>query len=302
MSLIVTGNFAQDLKPFVGKFLNTAEMDAPSTYDKVFEVVKGKGRYLQDVQTRGFGLAAVKPEGSAFETDDMSQLWIKVYEQVVYGIGFNVTWESMRDGNVLDVAKRGAQEARRSMLQTRENVLWNHFNRAFNSTYTGGDGVCLGSASHPTYAAGNQTNMPSTACDLSELALEQAAIDIKNFKNERGLKDFIRPKRLIIPVDLTYEATRILKSELRSGVQANDTNALRLTGTIPEVIDSVYLSDSDAWFVQTTASDGLKYIEDLGITLADDVEFSTMNAVYRAIMRFDSGWSNWRQVYCSAGA
>jgi hypothetical protein len=53
----------------------------------------------------------------------------------------------------------------------------------FNTSYVGGDGKPLFSASHPT-ANGTQSNL-LTAADLSEAALEDAVTNITNAKQQR---------------------------------------------------------------------------------------------------------------------
>lgn len=301
MANVMTGSFAMNLKPFVGKFLDDAAPDSPTVYDKIYEKVQADGRYLTDVQTFGFGRAAVKPENESFATDEMRQLWKKDYEQVVYGLGFNVSWEAARDGKALDLAKKGAQKLRRSMIQTREEVIAADLNNAF-ATVLGGDGKTLAATDHPLFGYGTQSNMPAVACDASNLAFEQAYIDIKNFKDQRGLKDMVRIKQLIIPVTLGPDVYKMLKSDNQPFELSNTTNAVRGMGIIPNVVESIYLTDTDAWFLQTDKPDGLKYIEDLDISLEDDVQFTTMNATYRALMRFTHGWSDPFCIYASAGA
>ncbi|MCV6900757.1 hypothetical protein OE165_27370, partial [Escherichia coli] len=83
------------------------------------------------------------------------------------------------------VGKKKANALARSMRQTKEIIGANVYNRAFNSSYTGGDGVCLLNASHVNVAGGTYSNVQ--AADLSEAALEQATIDIEGFTDDRGL-------------------------------------------------------------------------------------------------------------------
>ena len=52
------------------------------------------------------------------------------------------------------------------MRQTKEIVGANIYNRAFNSSYVGGDGVSLLNANHPNVAGGTFSNTISVASDL----------------------------------------------------------------------------------------------------------------------------------------
>jgi len=182
------------------------------------------------------------------------------------------------------------------------------YNRAFNTSYLGGDGSTLvacaggGSASHALVAGGTATNGPSAAVDLSEAALEQASIDIASFTSDRGLKISVRPTTLIIPKELMFEASRILKSDGRVGTDNNDINALKAMGMVPKIVVNHYLSDTDAWFLRTDAQNGMKYFERRGDEFTTDDDFDTENAKYKATFRCSFGWTDPRGIYGSPGA
>jgi Mu-like prophage major head subunit gpT len=194
------------------------------------------------------------------------------------------------------------------MRQTKEIVAANIFNRAFNTSYVGGDAASLvasagggGSSSHPNVSGGTYTNGVATAVDLSEAALEQAAIDIAGFTNDRGLKIAVRPRKLIIPKELMWEADRILKTTGRVGTDLNDLNAIKAAGLIPEVVVNHYLTDTDAWFILTDVRDGLKYFARREDQFGMDEDFDTENAKYKATARYAFGWTDPRGVYGSPG-
>jgi hypothetical protein len=182
------------------------------------------------------------------------------------------------------------------------------YNRAFNTTYVGGDGATLiasagggGSTSHPNVAGGTYTNGVATASDLSEAALEQATIDIRGFTNDRGLKIQAKAKTLIIPKELMFEATRILKTDGQVYSADNTLNALKTMGVIPTVVVNDYLTDADAWFIRTDVQEGLKYFERNGDEFGMDEDFDTENAKYKARARFSFGWTDPRAIYGSPG-
>ena len=215
--------------------------------------------------------------------------------------------------NILDqydvVGKQKAQSLAFSMRQTKEIVGANVYNRAWNTSYTGGDGATLlcsagttGSATAPNVAGGTYTNGPSTLVDLSEAALEQACIDIANFTNDRGLKIAVRPQTLVIPKELMFEAKRILNTDGRPGTDNNDLNALKTMGMIPQVVVNHYLNDTDAWFIKTDVKNGLIYFERDGDSFAMDEDFDTENAKYKARARYSFGWADRRALYGSQGA
>jgi phage major head subunit gpT-like protein len=94
-------------------------------------------------------------------------------------------------------------------------------------------GAAGGSSNHPNVAGGTWVNTPSVALDLSEAALEQAAIDIAGFQDDRGLLIAVKPETLVIPRQLIFEAKRILGTDGRVGTANNDLNAIKELGVIP---------------------------------------------------------------------
>ena len=309
MGVIATSSFAKALWPGVNTWYGDAYAQYPVEWDKLFEKNTSRKAFEEDVGSSHFGLAVQKAEGAPVTYDTSRQGFTSRYNHVVYALGFIITREIYEDDQYDVVGKLKAQSLAFSMRQTKEIVAANVYNRAFNTSYLGGDGSTLiasagggGSASHPAIAGGTWTNGVATAVDLSEAALEQAVIDIAGFTNDRGLKIAVRPKTLIIPKELMFEATRILKAEGRTGTDLNDPNALKTMGMVPEVVVNHYLTDTDAWFLRTDVQNGLKYFERRGDEFGMDEDFDTENAKYKATARYSFGWTDPRGLYGSAGA
>ncbi len=303
MAVITTGNWGLDLKPGIQKVFGMSYKDWPKLYEQIFDVEKVTERYAEDFIGRGLGLMSVKDEASAVTYDTMSQGWIKRYTQVVYATGFTVTREMLEDGHAVKMAREGAAAAKKAGLQTLENLAANVLNRAFNSSYTGGDGKELCATDHPTYAGGTYNNELDVAADFSEASLEQADLDIGDFMDERGLKAYVRGKDLIVPKALKFEAERVLMSVQRPGTADNDVNAVRSMGVIPgKVIVNPYLSDSDAWFIKTDQEKGLRMLIRRELEMTDDNDFDTENAKYKWTMRLDVSWTDPRGIFGSPGA
>jgi phage major head subunit gpT-like protein len=212
MGIVNSGSFAKALWPGVNAWYGKAYSEYPTEWDKLFTKHTSKKAYEEDVGTSGFGLASVKSEGNSIAYDEERQGFTTRYTHVTYGMGFIVTREAFDDDQYDVVGQRKAQGLAYSIRQTKEVLGANVYNRAFNSTYTGGDGKELCATDHPNVAGGTWSNELTTAADLSEAALEQAVIDIANFTNDRGLRIAVRPQKLVIPVNLMFEAQRILKS------------------------------------------------------------------------------------------
>ncbi|MHC4194148.1 MAG: hypothetical protein ACYSP9_08260 [Planctomycetota bacterium] len=247
MAVIATGNHPKALWPGVYSWFGSKYNEHETQYTKLFEVKSSNKNFEELVQQTGFGLAPVKPEGSSTAYDSHQQGYVARGTNVAYSLGYIVTREELADNLYEEVSMRRAGALAFSMAQTRENVGANVYNRVINASFTGGDAVALGSTAHPT-PAGNQSNILSTAADLSEASLEDLTIQILDAVDFKGLKISLGIERLIIPTALIYDAQRILKSNLRVGTADNDANALKLLGVVPEIAVNNYLTDADAWF------------------------------------------------------
>lgn len=308
MAVINSGSFAKALWPGVNAWYGKTYNEYSPEWPDLFEKHSSSKAFEEDVGVSGFGLAIVKPEGSAISYDTERQAYISRYQHVTYGLGFVITREAMEDDQYDVVGSRKAQGLAMSIRQTKDVIGANVYNRAFNTSFLGGDGSTLvasagggGSASHALFGGGTATNGPSTALDLSEAALEQAHIDIAGFTNERGLLIAAKPTTLIIPRQLIFEAKRIVAPTGRPGTDTNDVNAMKALGMVPKTVVNHFLTDPDAWFLRTNVPHGMKYFERRGDSFGTDNDFDTENAKFKATFRCSFGWSDWRGIYGSPG-
>ena len=306
MGVITTNNFAKDLIPGVKTWFGQKYKEYPIEYLDIFEKMNSTRAFEEEVGVTGFGLAAIKNEGTGIAYDEQEQGFVSRYTHVTYGLGFIITREMYEDGIAVTVALRRANSLAFSIRQTKEIVGANILNRAFTAAYTMGsnsDGKELCATDHPNKAGGTWRNELSTPADLSEAALEQACIDIAGFTTDRGLTIAIRPKALIIPQALEFDAYRILESLGQSGTANNDINALRSSGKFPQgIMVNHYLTDTDAWFIKTDCPDGLKYMERRADSFGTENDFDTENAKFKATFRGSFGWSDPRGIFGSPGA
>jgi hypothetical protein len=302
MSVINTGSFAKALWPGVNAWYGKAYNEYPVEFEKLFDKFTSNKNYEEDVGLSSFGLAIQKPEGSPIQYDQERQGFTNRYTHAVFALGFIITREIMEDDLYDVVGQNKAQGLAYSIRQTKEVLGANVYNRAFNSAFTGGDGVSLINASHPNVAGGTWSNQIATASDLSEAALEQAVIDIAGYTNDRGLRIAVKPKSLVIPYQLMFEAQRILRSSGRVGTDNNDINALNNMGMFKDLIVNHYLTDNDAWFIRTDVPNGMKYFERRADSFDMDNDFDTENAKFKASFRASWGWTDPRGLYGSAGA
>ena len=307
--VINRGNFGKALWPGVNKWYGEAYSEYPEEYLDLFTKNTDDRAFVEDVGVTGFGLASAMSEGAAVTYDSMNQGFVTRYTHVKYGTGFIITSEMIDDDQYMLIAQKRAKALAFSMRQTKETLGANVYNRAFNTSFTGGDAATLvasagggGSATHPNVTGGTWTNGPSAAVDLSEAAIEQACIDIGKYTNDRGLKISVIAQKLIIPIDLTFEASRILDTPLQAFSADNTINVLKKMGKLPGgVVVNHYLTDTDAWFIMTNTPDGMKYFERKADSFGEDNDFDTDNLKYKATARYSFGWTDPRGLWGSPG-
>ncbi len=250
----------------------------------------------------GFGNAQVKPEGSSVNYDDATETFTARYTHETLALAFSITEEAVEDNLYDKISSRYTKALARSMMNAKQVKSANVLNRAFNSSYTGGDSKELCATDHSTIA-GNVKNELSTAADLNETSLEQALIDIAGITDERGIKVALNGMKMIIPVNLQFTAERLMKSSQRVATADNDINAVKSMGMIPQgYVVNNFLTDTDAWFIKTDAPNGMKHFQRTPVSTKMEGDFDTGNVRYKARERYSFGWSDWRGIFGSPGA
>lgn len=302
-ALMSTGNFPQNLRPGIRAFFGAAYKAYDTKYDKLLDVKQAEARaYEETVAVTTLGLPQVKSEGAPVVYDAGAQSYSTRMRHVQYGLAFAVTEENVEDGIALKVGQTFAENMKLNMMRAREIIAANTYANGFSVGsglgMEGGDGAALFSNAHPIVGGANLSNVPSSAASLSEAALEQMVIDVQAFKDNRGQLIMVRPDKLIIPTALQFTAERILGSILRSGTNDNDLNALRNLGMLPGgiVVDPYLTVSATNWFVKTDQP-GLVFLNRKDISMSDDNEFDTENMKFKALMRFSTGWDDFRAAY-----
>lgn len=302
--VMTTGQFGKKLEPGVKSWYGLEYNQYPLEYKEIFDTETSKKHFEELVSLVGFGLFEQVDEGDAINFMDGQQGYNKTVYHNKYGLGFKITQEMIDDDIYESIAKQYTKALARSEVQTSETVAAAVLNNGFSSA-TGPDGVALLSASHPNASGnGTQSNILAVASDLNEAALEQIDINIGGFTDDAGLKIAVKPKKLVIPKELKFIATRVLQSTLRPATANNDPNALRILSTIPEGYTvNHWLSDTDAWFVKTDCPNGLiHYVRKRsnGPDLMN--EFETEVAKFKMTKREVFTFFDWRCIAGSPGA
>jgi hypothetical protein len=271
-------------------------------HKEIYETETSERSFEEETKLSGFSAAPVKNEGSAIAYDNAQEAFTARYTHVTIAQGFSLTEEAIEDNLYDSLSARYTKALARSMAYTKQVRAASVLNGGF-TTSVGGDGVALFSTAHPLVSGGTNSNRPTTGADLNETSLEAAVIQIAQWTDERGLLIAAKPKKLIVPPQLQFVATRLLETELRVGTADNDINALKNNGSIPEGYTvNNYLTDVNAWFLTTDVPNGMKHFVRTPLSNSMDGDFDTGNVRYKSRERYSFGFSDPLGMFASPGA
>lgn len=301
-------DFRAVVEPILNQVFDGVYDQRKDEYKAVFEEETGIARsYQEEPMLYGMGAAPLMPDGTRVPYDQGGQLFNKRYTYDVYGMGFALTKVLVEDGDHVRIGSIFSKHLAQSMTETLETVTANHLNRAFNASYTGGDGSALCVNNHQAVTAvtagdPSASNLLATSAALSQTSLEQMLIQIRQAADPRGKKITLTPKKLVVAPANMLQAEVLLKSVLRAGTNNNDLNPVNSMNLLSGVTVLSRLTSGTAWWVTTDAQNGLKVVWRRKLDKTMEGDFETDSVRYKTTMRFGSGWTDWRGVFGTPGA
>lgn len=251
----------------------------------------------------GMDLMTPVQDGGIAAPDSFEQKATKFYEHQEYKQSFVVTRKMLDDGKAFPVQEKGSAMLGESYVESQNITGYSAINNGASSELAA-DGVAVFSASHKS-AAGTTSNILSTNAYISEAALEQVNIEIKKFKDDRGLKNDMRPVKVHGPVEIEADMCRLIDNPDRPGTADRDLNYVNKKGIFPGgYVSNIYLDkDASSWYVSTTdAEDGFMFYNRIGLEIKSTVDDETENMITRAYARWGYGCTKWSGLFYSAGA
>lgn len=274
----------------------------PALWKSIYSQHRSDKAVEYDLEMQGLPLAQIKEDGSPVSMGTMQQAYMTSYVNQYYGIGFQITRAAIMDNQYQSEFPQQALQLRNS-LDTLKNINATFlFNNAFTAASTVSDGMPMCSTAHPT-ATGTLANTFTNGVQLNEAALEDAITIIKGWTNVAGLKINLNSIKLLIPQSRAFDASRILKSEFRTGTANNDINAIYHDKYMPGgYIINQFITNPNYWFILTDHPNSFKYMlrETLDIDFITDT--ITDNVTVKAVERYSFNTSAWRGVFGSTGA
>jgi len=305
---ISRSQLVKELEPGLNALFGLEYDRYDNEHAEIFDNESSDRAFEEEVMLSGFGTAPTKQEGEGVSFDSANETFTARYTHETIALAFSITEEAVEDNLYDRLAARYTRALARSMANTKQVKAAAVLNNAFASagaagSNPGGDGVSLINTQHPLQSGGYLQNRLSTDADLNETSLEQALIDIADFRDERGLRTAIKGMKLIVPRQLQFTADRLLNTSLRVGTSDNDINAIRNMSMIPQgYVVNHYLTDADAFYIKTDAPNGFKMFTRTPLKTSMEGDFDTGNIRYKARERYSFGFSDPRCVFGTNGA
>lgn len=294
--------FRSIVEPILSEVFDGIYDQRDDEWSQVFREQRGIPRaYHEEPVLYGFGAAPELPDGTPVTYTQGGTLYIKRYAYKVYGLAFALTKVLVEDADHIRVGQIYSKQLAMALIETKETLCANILNRAFNSSYVGGDQVSLVSASHPVIG-GTQSNLLTTAAALSQTSTEQMLIQIRQARDSNGKRIRLKPRKFVLSPNNVFQGERILKSVLDPSNATNAINAVRSMGLLNEGQANLSrLTSTTAWWIQTDAPEGLKLMMRRRLDRNMEGDFETDSMRYKATERYIPGWTDWRSIYGTPG-
>ncbi len=295
-------DFRSIVEPILNECFDGVYDQRADEWSRVFREEDGIPRnYHEEPVLYGFGAAPQLPDGTPVTYQQGGVLFLQRYVYKVYGLAFALTKVLVEDGDHIRLGQVYARHLAQSLVETKELLSANVLNVAFNSAYTGGDGVSLVSTAHPI-VNGTFSNQLATSANLSQTSLEQMLIQVRQAVDNNGKKIRLVPRQLVVAPGNIFQAEVLLKSVLRTGNANNDINPVKSIGLLDEGAAVISrLTSPTAWWVQTDAPEGMKLLMRRRLEKTMEGDFETDSMRYKATERYTVGFTDPRAIYGTPG-
>lgn len=308
------GNYGRLLEPGLRKIFFETYQEKPEQFSQVFKVQTSDKAIETDFRIGGFGLFDQKDSMGAVNYQDPTNTKALQYIHQEFASGYIVERKLIDDEQYNTINKMSSALARAARA-TVETQAASVLNNAFSASYTGFDGKALIATDHVRLDGGTLSNRLATTYGaggndgaLSDRNLKAALVQARAQVDDRGILIQCQPSVLIVPPALEYTARTLIGgtnlSVLGTGqLSGGTTDATTATNTLPglKIVVMDYLTSATAWFIIDPKIDNLNFFWRKKLEFKNMEDFDTMQAKYRAYMRFSAGWSDYRGIVGSLG-
>jgi len=307
---VVRGQFDKFLRPGARKVFIDDYPELPAFYSKVMNVSTSNKAFEDDLVATGLPIAVTKPEGVAIYFDRPKYRGRVRYIHAGYGLGYEITRETVEDNLYQPLTSQGSANLARSMREAEETTAANVFNLGF-TTVQAYDGVSLLNDSHPVVGGGTLANRPAADEDISTSALKACTERFFALTTDRGLKIQMAPSMVVVSNSNWWTLNEILGTRMITGAATGGEIDTIISTYAHNVVTDMgltparwaYLTDADAWFAMVPkAQHRLNFFWRRKPDFVSGTDERTGIAWFGVSGRWVAGATDWRGIDGSTGA
>lgn len=301
MTSVFTGTLGNTLKRTLNKIVDDPSDNFESSADFTdwCEIMDMEDQYEDDLEIGGPGLAAQKAEGDEIASGTMQEGYKTRYIARTYALKLIVSEEAMEDVKYPEAIK-AARRLKKSLYKTADIDATLMLARMANSSYIGGDGLCLSNTAHTMPGGGTFSNKMATAMSPSHTALSVARAQLRKYPGHDGFTEGYNMVRILCPVDQETVWEGILGSSLRPddgnfaeiNVFEKSKSKLKLKPL------KFWANTTTNWVIQTDADDQINFRWRRRPASRTWVDNGHTMMSYAITARWARGWSDPRCVLC----
>jgi hypothetical protein len=301
MAVVTTAVIAGSLKETLESIVDDDPEGAMSNLMilKVLDESTMKDNYQDDLEYGGPGLLVEKDEATEVQAGNIKEGYLTRYMSRTFALKVIVSDEAMEDKKYDEVinAQKRLMRAAGKTVETDGALI---FVRGWNTSYPGGDGLPLFSASHTLPQGGTFSNTMAVPQSPSVAAVITATTQMRKMPGHDGIIQGYEPECVVCPVDQWAAWDVVLHSTHKP--EAGEFNAINVVNYSLDI--DVYplkfwTNSTTNWCMKTNADNGLKWLwkrRPKGRAWVDnDFEVKKTSVSYRS----SRGWSDAR---CAVGS
>ena len=296
-------DFRSVVEPILNEVFDGVYDQRADEWTQVCKERKGIPRaYHEEPILYGFNAAPEVPDGNPITYGQGGELFRQRYIYKVFGLAFALTRVLVEDGDHISIGKIFSEHLAQSMIESKETLVAQIFNRAFNAAFPGGDGVSMNNAAHPL-AAGTFSNLLTTPAALSQTSAEQMLIQIRSAVDNNGKKIRLNPVKFIVSPSNMFQAEVIVRSVLRTGGANNDLNPIKSMGLLSQGVAVLSrVTSTTAWWIQNgNVQRGVQLMMRRTLQKAMEGDFETDSMRYKSTERYIPSWTDPRDNWGTPG-
>jgi hypothetical protein len=145
---ISRSQLVKELEPGLNALFGMEYNRYENQHAEIFDTESSDRAFEEEVMLVGFGNAPTKSEGSGIEFDSANEAYTARYSHETVALAFALTEEAIEDNLYDRLGARYTKALARSMAHTKQVKAAAVLNNAFNSSFSGGDGIELCATDH----------------------------------------------------------------------------------------------------------------------------------------------------------